>query len=83
MATALLRPVFAEYRARGFNARVATDARSAATADITIAPPLGRVRWSDFSHRGQEFIAVGEEATRGKIAEMRDLIPFMSAVAAA
>ncbi|HET8945104.1 MAG TPA: patatin-like phospholipase family protein [Dehalococcoidia bacterium] len=57
--------------------------RSAATADITIAPPLGRVRWSDFSQRGKEFIAVGEAATRGKIAEMRDLIPFMSAVAAA
>ena len=57
--------------------------RSAATADITIAPPLGRVRWSDFSQRWQEFIAVGAEAARGKVPEMQELIPFMSAGAVA
>jgi len=57
--------------------------RSAATADITIAPPLGRVRWSDFSQRGREFIVLGEQATREKLGEMRELIPFMSAGTAA
>ncbi len=57
--------------------------RSAATADITIAPPLGRVRWSDFSQRGKEFIAVGEEAARAKVPEMQELMPFVSAGATA
>jgi NTE family protein len=51
-------------------------ARSAATADITIEPKLGRVRWSDFSRRGQDFIAAGEEAAREKLPELRRLLPF-------
>jgi NTE family protein len=53
--------------------------RSAATADITIAPPLGPVRWSDFSRRGKEIIALGEEAAREKYPEMEQLMPFLSA----
>ncbi len=51
-------------------------ARSAATADVTIEPKLGRVRWSDFSERGRDFIAAGEEATREKLPELRRLLPF-------
>ncbi len=49
--------------------------RSAATADITIEPRLGRVRWSDFSHRGAEFIALGEQAAREKLPELERLLP--------
>jgi len=51
--------------------------RSAATADITIEPKIGRIRWSDFSHRGREFIAAGEEAAREKLPELRRLLPFL------
>jgi NTE family protein len=50
-------------------------ARSAATADVTIEPKLGRVRWGDFSRRGQDFIAAGEEAAREKLPELRRLLP--------
>jgi len=53
--------------------------RSAATADITIEPQLGRVRWSDFSHRGREFIALGERATLEKIPELERLLPGVTA----
>ena len=49
--------------------------RSAATADLTIEPKLGRVRWSDFSHRGREFIALGEQAASEKIPELQRLLP--------
>jgi NTE family protein len=49
--------------------------RSAATADLTIEPKLGRVRWSDFSHRGREFIALGEQAASEKMSELQRLIP--------
>jgi len=48
---------------------------SAATADLTIEPRLGRVRWSDFSHRGREFIALGELAAREKLPELERLLP--------
>jgi predicted acylesterase/phospholipase RssA len=48
--------------------------RSAATADITIAPNLGRVRWSDFSHRGRELAALGEQAAREKLPEIERLL---------
>ena len=51
--------------------------RSAATADVTIEPRMGRVRWSDFSHRGQEFIGAGEQAAREKLPELRRLLPFV------
>ena len=51
-------------------------ARSAATADVTIEPKLGRVRWGDFSQRGQDFIIAGEEAAREKLPELRRLLPF-------
>ena len=51
--------------------------RSAATGDVTIEPKIGRVRWSDFSHRGQEFIAAGEQAAREKLPELRRLLPFV------
>ena len=52
-------------------------ALSAATADISIEPPLGRVRCSDFSQIvAQNFIAAGEEATREKLPELRRLLPF-------
>ncbi|MCI0820344.1 MAG: patatin-like phospholipase family protein [Chloroflexi bacterium] len=52
-------------------------ALSAATADISIEPKLGRVRWSDFSQSvAQNFIAAGEEATREKLPELRRLLPF-------
>jgi NTE family protein len=50
--------------------------RSAATADVTIEPKLGRVRWSDFSRRGQEFIAAGEEAAKQKLPDLLRLLPF-------
>ncbi len=53
--------------------------RSAATADVTIAPALGPVRWSDFSQRGSEFMALGEEAAREKFPAMEELMPFLSA----
>ncbi|HEV8574409.1 MAG TPA: patatin-like phospholipase family protein [Dehalococcoidia bacterium] len=49
--------------------------RSAATADITIEPRLGRVRWSDFSHRGREFIALGEQAALEKLPELERMLP--------
>jgi len=48
--------------------------RSAATADLTIEPKLGRVRWSDFSKRGREYRAAGEEAAREKLAEIWQLV---------
>jgi predicted acylesterase/phospholipase RssA len=51
-------------------------ARSAATADVSIEPKLGRVGWGDFSRRGQDFIAAGEEAAREKLPELRRLLPF-------
>lgn len=50
-------------------------ARSAATADITIEPKLGRVRWSDFSRRGRQFIEAGELAAREKLPELLALVP--------
>ena len=50
--------------------------RSAATADVTIEPKLGRVRWSDFSQRGEEFVVAGEEAARQKLPDLRQLLPF-------
>jgi len=52
--------------------------RSAAMADVTIQPKLGRSRWSDFSHRGRSFIAAGEEAARGALPELRRLLPFLT-----
>jgi hypothetical protein len=42
---------------------------------LTIEPKLGRVRWSDFSHRGREFIALGEQAASEKMSELQRLIP--------
>jgi len=53
--------------------------RSAATADITIEPQLGRVRWSDFSHRGREFIAIGEQAALDKLPELERMLPGANA----
>jgi NTE family protein len=47
--------------------------RSASFADVTIEPDLGRVRWKDFSLRGDEFIAEGARAAREKVAEIRQL----------
>ena len=52
-------------------------ARSAATADVTIQPRLGRSRFSDFSRRGRSFIAAGEEAAREALPELRTLLPFL------
>src|SRR5437667_7621393 len=52
--------------------------RSAATADVTIEPKLGRVRWSDFSHRGKEFIALGEQAALEKLPELERLLPSIA-----
>jgi predicted acylesterase/phospholipase RssA len=49
--------------------------RSAATADLTIEPKLGRVRWSDFSHKGREFIALGEQAASERMPELQRLLP--------
>jgi len=51
--------------------------RSAASGDVTIEPKIGRVRWRDFSHKGQEFIAAGEHAAREKLPELRRLLPFV------
>lgn len=53
--------------------------RSAATADITIEPKLGRVRWSDFSHRGREFITLGEQAASEKLPELERLLTGLGA----
>ena len=52
--------------------------RSAATADVTIQPKVGRSRWSDFSHRGRDFIAAGEKAARDALPELRCLLPFLT-----
>ena len=52
-------------------------ARSAATADVTIQPRLGRSRWSDFRHRGRSFVAAGEEAAKDALPELRRLLPFL------
>jgi NTE family protein len=52
-------------------------ARSAATADVTIRPRVGRSRWSDFSRRGRAFRAAGEEAARNALPELRRLLPFL------
>ena len=46
---------------------------SVATADLTIEPLLEHVRWSDFSNRGHEFVALGEEAAREKLPELQAL----------
>ncbi|MEE8369826.1 MAG: patatin-like phospholipase family protein, partial [Dehalococcoidia bacterium] len=54
-------------------------ARSAATADVTIEPKLGQVSWGDFSRRGQDFVAAGEEAAREKLPELRRLLPRITA----
>lgn len=53
-------------------------ARSAATADVTIQPEVGRSRWSDFSRRGRNFVAAGEEAARDALPELRRLLPFLA-----
>jgi NTE family protein len=50
--------------------------RSAATSDVTIEPKLGRVRWTDFSQRGRDFIDAGEAAAREKLPELRRLLPL-------
>jgi len=34
----------------------------------------GRVRWSDFSHRGRELAALGEQAAREKLPEIERLL---------
>jgi NTE family protein len=52
--------------------------RSAATADVTIQPKVGRSRWSDFSRRGQSFIAAGEQAARDALPELRRLLPSLA-----
>jgi NTE family protein len=52
--------------------------RSAATADVTIQPRVGRSRWSDFSRRGKSLIAAGEEAARNALPELRGLLPFVA-----
>ena len=52
--------------------------RSAATADVTIEPKLGQVRWGDFSRRGRDFISAGEEAARQKLPELRRLLPHIT-----
>ncbi|HUF53524.1 MAG TPA: patatin-like phospholipase family protein [Dehalococcoidia bacterium] len=49
-------------------------ARSVSSADVTIEPPLGRVRWRDFSHRGPEFVKIGEETALAKVDEIREVI---------
>lgn len=48
--------------------------RSAATADVTIEPKLGRVRWSDFSRSGRRFVEAGEDAAREKLPDLLALI---------
>jgi len=51
--------------------------RSAATADVTIRPKIGRSRWGDFSYRGRAFITAGEEAAREAMAELQRFLPFL------
>jgi hypothetical protein len=51
---------------------------SAATADVTIRPRVGRSRWSDFSRRGRDFITAGEEAAKEALPELRCLLPFLA-----
>lgn len=53
-------------------------ARSAATADVTIQPKVGRTRFSDFSHRGRSLIAAGEQAAREALPELSRLLPFLT-----
>jgi NTE family protein len=56
--------------------------RSAATADLTIEPNLGRVRWSDFSKRGREYRAAGEDAARERMPEIQRLLGQPTSTAA-
>jgi NTE family protein len=56
--------------------------RSAATADVTIQPKVGRTRWSDFSRRGRAFIAAGEEAAIDALPELERLLPFLKDIEA-
>jgi predicted acylesterase/phospholipase RssA len=49
--------------------------RSAAGADVTIRPNTGHSHIRDFSHRGPEFIAAGEQAAREALPEIAALLP--------
>ena len=49
--------------------------RSVSTADVTIEPDLGRVRWADFSTRGQEMVESGAAAAEAMLPAIRRLVP--------
>ena len=49
--------------------------RSAANADVTIRPNTGHSQLRDFSRRGQEFIAAGDEAAVQALPEIAALLP--------
>ncbi len=56
--------------------------RSAAGADVTIRPNTGHSHIRDFSHRGPEFIAAGEQAAREALPEIAALLPSVRLPAA-
>ncbi|MBI1886034.1 MAG: patatin-like phospholipase family protein [Chloroflexi bacterium] len=49
--------------------------RSGATADLTIWPKIGNTRLSDFTYRGEAFMAAGEAATIEVLPQLRSLLP--------
>jgi predicted acylesterase/phospholipase RssA len=51
--------------------------RTAATADVTIQPEIGRTRLSDFSRRGRAFIVAGDEAAIDAVPELERLLPLL------
>jgi NTE family protein len=52
-------------------------AHTAAIADVTIAPSLGRSRFSDFTRRPTEFVAAGAEAALESMSEIRSFLPSL------
>lgn len=52
-------------------------AHTAAIADVTIAPSLGRSRFSDFTRRPSEFVAAGAEAAELSMPEIRNFLPWL------
>jgi NTE family protein len=56
-------------------------AHTAAIADVTIAPSLGRSRFSDFTRRPAEFVTAGAEAAEAAMPEIRNFLPWLQAEA--
>ncbi|MEX2236479.1 MAG: patatin-like phospholipase family protein [Dehalococcoidia bacterium] len=55
-------------------------AKTAGTADVTIAPTVGRSRFSDFTRRPKEFVKAGEEAAEAALSEIAAFVPALKTV---